>query len=164
MRTVNWLLGLLLLVLVTGAGAEDVISEAPNPYTERGVSITKYVEGSSLAFTNKASEPWYPVSLWVGSTSANTVSVDIIRIYGLTFQTKADTVDTNFLGQVVTNQWPQVTNLLTRVFTNTILNGVVTSTATNIAVDKVFYIKADDLIRIRQSETNGKPAVINGQR
>lgn len=163
MRTA-WLLGVLLLASFAGARAEDVISKAPAPYSGRGVSITKWVEGSSITWTNEASEPWYPVSIWTdnGVGNTNTITLDVIRLYDIQFQTKASDVTTNIFGQVETNVYTQVTNVFTRVMTNSISVTIVGSGSAAISIP--FMIKGDDGLRITQTDTNGKPVVVNGQR
>jgi len=159
----NKAIALFLLALCMGAFGQDVISETKAPFTERGVTITKFVDGAETSFVNEASEPWYPVSVWSDNSGrTNTITISVVRVYDTRFQYRPDDVTTNILGMVLTNTYTEVTNVFTRVLTNAI-SGTVTGAA-SFAVSPVFMIKADDIIRIGQTDTNGKPVVINGLR
>jgi hypothetical protein len=158
------LIALLLLAFGTGAYGEDVITDTVAPYTERGVSITKYVNGSSLNFTNYAEAPWYPVSIWSDAgTRTNTITLNVVRVYDIRFQYRPDDVTTNILGIVTTNTYTEVTNMAYRVFTGTVASVTITGAGVR-AISVPFQIKADDVLVFGQSDTNAKPIVLNGQR
>lgn len=161
------IIGFLLIGLCTvvrGSDASDVVSDASAPYTSRGVSITKWVDGASLTFTNDALEPWYPVSLASVNGYTNDLTFTVKRVYGVTNQYATSGVTTtNFIGQVVTNDLIQVTNVFYRVYTGTIYS-VTASNAAPVALEPAFQIKVNDVVEIGQSDTNAKPIIINGQR
>ena len=157
------LIGLFLLGLCVGVRADDVLSDAQAPYTERGVSITKWIEGSNLKFTNTVSEPWYVESIASESGYTNTFTFTVVRIYDIGFQYRPDDVTTNIFGQVETNTYTEVTNMTYRVWTGQVYS-VIASNAQPVAVAPKFTIKPEDVIIVGQSDTNGKPVIISGSR
>jgi hypothetical protein len=152
----------LLLVLGTVVRAEDVISEALAPYSSRGVSITLY--GNAIEYTNTVKEPWFPTSIMADNgISTNTITVEVVRIHDIVFQYRPDAVTTNIFGQVETNYYGQVTNMVYRAFTGTVASVTTTGNALY-AISPVFQFKADDVIKITQTDTNAKAVVISGRR
>jgi len=155
---------LVAMIAATVVRASDLVVEARDPFVNRGVSITKYVDGASISWANDVAEPWYPVSVMADNgTSTNIITIEVVRLYGFEYQTTPDVVVTNFMGGVETQLGGQITNLVSRSFTGTV--AVVTTTGKLAAAVAVpFQFKADDIIRITQSDTNAKPVVISGRR
>lgn len=153
----------LLLVLGTVVRAEDIISEAQNPFVSRGVSITLY--GNTINYTNTAKEPWFPVSVLAdnGSSVTNVITFQVVRIHDIAFQYRPDDVTTNIFNQIETNYYGQVTNMIYKSVTGTVAT-VSTVGKLVSAVSTPFQIKADDIIRISQTDTNAKSVIISGRR
>jgi len=158
----KFLIGLL-LVVGTVVRADDVVS-ALAPYDSRGVSIVKYVDGASITFTNNAVEPWFPVSIAnkIATGVTNVIDLTVVRIYDTAFQYRQDDVTTNIFGQIVTNTYEQVTNFTYRVWTGTVASVSVSTIPQPITT--LFQFRADDVIGISQTDTNGKDVVISGRR
>lgn len=157
------IIGLFLLCLCGWAAADDVLSDAAAPYTERGVSITKWIDGESLTFTNTASEPWFPESIVGADGYTNSITLKVARVYGIMVQYRPDAVATNLFGEVVTNTYTEITNTVYRVFTGTVYS-VTATDCVPVALSPKFAIKPLDVITIGQSDTNGKPVIISGSR
>jgi len=155
----------LLLAVGTVVRAEDIVTSALAPYDSRGVSITKFFEGTTLDYQVENAEPFYVTSIAVGGSVdiTNTISLLVVRVYGITEQVRPDAVTTNIFGQVETNYYGQVTNYVYRVTTNMIHTATVTNDAI-FAVTIPFMYKNDDVLRVSQTDTNGKPIIISGQR
>lgn len=152
----------LLLALGTVVRAEDVISEALAPYSSRGVSITLY--GSDISYTNYVKEPWFPTSVIADNgTATNTITIEVVRIHDIAFQYRPDAVTTNIFGQVETNYYGQLTNTIYKVFTGTVANVTATGNVLS-AITPAFQFKADDIIKISQTDTNAKAVIISGRR
>jgi hypothetical protein len=152
----------LLLALGTVVRAEDVVSEALAPYSQRGVSITLY--GDSIEYTNTVKEPWFPTSVIADNgVATNTITIQVVRIHDVEFQYRPDAVTTNIFGEVETNYYGQVTNMLYKVFTGTVASVTTTGNALY-AISPVFQFKADDVIKISQTDTNAKAVIISGRR
>lgn len=153
----------LLLVLGTVVRADDIISEAQSPFVSRGVSITLY--GNSIAYTNYTKEPWFPVSVLAdnGASVTNTITVQVVRVHDIEFQYRPDAVTTNIFGQIETNYYGEVTNMIYKAVTGTVASvSTVGKTAASISVP--FQVKADDIIKISQTDTNAKAVIISGRR
>lgn len=159
------IIGLLLSLLTAGTRAEDVITSAQSPYVSRGVSITTNSDASSLTYTNVSPEPWFPVSIYIDqyAGTTNTVSFEVVRVHDIRIQFRQSDVTTNFFGRVETNQYDQVTNVVANVSTVQLFNAVTTG-ATLSAISIPFQIKADDALRLRQSDTNENTFIISGRR
>lgn len=162
------IMGLLLGLLVQGVRAsdDDVVVTAQAPYDQRGVSITKYVEGASLTLTNVAVEPWKPTSIFAkqGTGTVNTITIDFKRVYGIEAQYRASDITTNILGLVETNTYPfEVTNTFFRVVTGRVFAATVTGDYFG-AISTPFNFKADDVIVYGQTDLGGKAVIISGDR
>jgi len=165
---------LVAMIAATVVRASDLVVEARDPFVNRGVSITKYVDGASITWTNDVTEPWFPVSVLANNgTATNIITIEVIRLYGMEYQTTPDAVVTNFMGGVETNVSRQVTNVVTRSFTGTVAQvSTVANTArpvyvtggAGIWIAVEFMFKANDIIKITQSDTNAKAVVISGRR
>ena len=153
----------LLLVLGTVVRADDIISEAQSPFVSRGVSITLY--GNTINYTNTTKEPWFPVSILAdnGAAVTNTITVQVVRVHDIAFQYRPDAVTTNIFGQVETNYYGQVTNMIYKSVTGTVATVATIGKAAS-AITVPFQVKADDIIRISQTDTNAKAVIISGQR
>lgn len=157
-------IGLLLAVGMV-VRAEDIVASALAPYDSRGVSITESFDGTSWDYQHTNTEPFYVTSIWAGNgvSVTNTISLQVVRVYGITAQSRPDAVTTNIFGEVETNYYGQVTNWVYSVSTGTIHTATVTND-TLFAVTLPFTFKADDILRITQTDTNEKPFFISGQR
>lgn len=156
----------LLLVVGTVVSAEDTITSAPAPYVQRGVSITRYVDNAETwQFTNSSPEPFYVQSLFVLDSTGitNAISLKVVRIHDIEVQTRPDAVTTNLFGDVETNRYSQVTNTTYRVTTGTVHSATITND-TLISVTIPFMFKADDVLKVTQSDTNAKTIIISGKR
>lgn len=117
-----------------------------------------------LSFTNDFVEPWQFAGIWLQSPAlkTNTMTVALVRRFDEARQEQGTLVETNFAGQVVTNWYHTITN----VVSTTITNGLIALQATNlltgyadtevsaVKIPNGFYILQGDILTFSFSYTN----------
>jgi hypothetical protein len=131
--------------------------------TSHGFSMATNV-GSSLVWTNDNAYAFKFDAMTFNSTVANTATVQRVHAYKIN-QVVGNVVTTNGVGDVETNYYGQVTNVLSYVFTNLLLS--VTNSGSDVYTKddiKQLWIHAGDIVIWSFSDTNSKPLLYDTTR
>lgn len=92
--------------------------------------MTNATDVGVLSFTNEIVEPWQFSSIWLQAPAliTNTMTVSMVRRFDEARQEQGELVETNDFGQVVTNWYHTITN----VVSTTMTNGIIVLQATNL--------------------------------
>jgi len=161
------ILGLLAAAVgVRGESLDSTLAEAQS--TDHGLTLTTNLTSGSLVWTNSAKAPVKLNSILLDMSGVNTVSVSLVRFYDVEYQRRASEVITNEFGDVVTNVYNQVTNVVASVSSNNLVSAIVTNDAwlginhlsPSQRLPEGLYSRRGD-VWILQSGTSSSPAVID---
>ena len=116
------------------------------------------------SFTNSVVEPWRFSSMWLQSPAliTNTMTVAMVRRFDEARQEQGTLIETNFAGQVVTNWYHTITNVVSTVMTNGIialqatnqLTGYADTEISAVKIPNGFYVLPGDVLTFSYTYTN----------
>jgi hypothetical protein len=131
--------------------------------SSHGFSMATNV-GSSLVWTNDNAYDFKFDAMTFNSTVANTATVQRVHAYKIN-QIVGNVVTTNGMGDVETNYYGQVTNVLSYVSTNVLLSATNSGSAVYTKDDiKQLWIHAGDIVIWSFSDATSKPLLYDTTR